>query len=113
MQNIHILKSPDLEIQVSLSPFQVTITFVISFVFSLKGFSVKHFSDTVEYDVMGFLEKNRDTVSKELVNVLRSSKMSLCKQLMEMEEIDTLSADAAKTHTLGGRVVISAARKQV
>lgn len=79
----------------------------------MEGFSVKHFSDTVEYDVMGFLEKNRDTVSKELVNVLRSSKMSLCKQLMEMEEIDTLSADAAKTHTLGGRVVISAARKQV
>ncbi|XP_005184334.1 unconventional myosin-Va isoform X3 [Musca domestica] len=80
--------------------------------FGNTSFSVKHFSDTVEYDVMGFLEKNRDTVSKELVNVLRSSKMSLCKQLMEMEEIDTLSADAAKTHTLGGRVVISAARKQ-
>lgn len=67
----------------------------------------------MEYDVNGFLEKNRDNVSKELVNVIRSSKMSLCKQLMDMEEIDTLSADAAKTHTLGGRVVISAARKQV
>lgn len=67
----------------------------------------------MEYDVNGFLEKNRDTVSKELVNVMRQSKMSLCKQLMEMEEIDTLSADAAKTHTLGGRVVISAAKKQV
>uniref|UniRef100_A0A1I8QA92 Myosin motor domain-containing protein n=1 Tax=Stomoxys calcitrans TaxID=35570 RepID=A0A1I8QA92_STOCA len=79
--------------------------------FGNTSFFVKHFSDTVEYDVYGFLEKNRDTVSKELANVVRSSKMSLCKQLMEMEEIDTLSADAAKTHTLGGRVVISAARK--
>lgn len=67
----------------------------------------------MEYDVNGFLEKNRDTVSKELVNVMRQSKMSLVKQLMEMEEIDTLSVDAAKTHTLGGRVVISAAKKQV
>lgn len=81
--------------------------------FFFLGFFIKHFSDTVEYDVNGFLEKNRDTVSKELVSVMRQSKMSLCKQLMEMEEIDTLSADAAKTHTLGGRVVISAARKQV
>ncbi|XP_023292615.2 unconventional myosin-Va isoform X1 [Lucilia cuprina] len=80
--------------------------------FGNTTFFIKHFSDTVEYDVNGFLEKNRDTVSKELVNVIRQSKMSLCKQLMEMEEIDTLSADAAKTHTLGGRVVISAAKKQ-
>lgn len=67
----------------------------------------------MEYDVNGFLEKNRDTVSKELVNVMRQSKMSLCKQLMDMQEIDTLSADAAKTQTLGGRVVISAAKRQV
>ncbi|KAM7342647.1 dilute class unconventional myosin isoform 2-T2 [Cochliomyia hominivorax] len=81
--------------------------------FGNTSFFIKHFSDTVEYDVNGFLEKNRDTVSKELVNVMRQSKMSLCKQLMEMEEVDTLSADAAKTHTLGGRVVISAAKKQV
>ncbi|GBP09985.1 Unconventional myosin-Vb [Eumeta japonica] len=66
----------------------------------------------MEYDVNGFLEKNRDAVSKELVNVIRQSKMSLCKQLMDMPEIDTLSADAIKTHTLGGRLIISAAKKQ-
>lgn len=58
------------------------------------------------------MEKNRDTVSKELVNVVRSSEMSLCKQLVDMEEIDTLSADVGKT-TIGGRVVISAAKQQV
>ncbi|XP_067632478.1 unconventional myosin-Va isoform X2 [Eurosta solidaginis] len=81
--------------------------------FGTTSFYIKHFSDTVEYDVYGFLEKNRDTVSKELVNVIRQSQMSLCKQLMEMEEIDTLCADAAKVTTLGGRVVISASRQQV
>lgn len=32
---------------------------------------------------------------------------------MDMEEVDTLCADAAKVTTLGGRVVISAARQQV
>uniref|UniRef100_A0A1A9X3S5 Myosin motor domain-containing protein n=1 Tax=Glossina brevipalpis TaxID=37001 RepID=A0A1A9X3S5_9MUSC len=80
--------------------------------FGNASFYIKHFSDSVKYDVFGFLEKNRDTVSKELVNVLRRSQMSLCKQLMELEEIDTLNADASRTQTLGGRVVISASRKQ-
>uniref|UniRef100_A0A1A9USQ1 Myosin motor domain-containing protein n=1 Tax=Glossina austeni TaxID=7395 RepID=A0A1A9USQ1_GLOAU len=80
--------------------------------FGNTSFFIKHFSDCVKYDVIGFLEKNRDTVSKELVNVLRRSQMSLCKQLTELEEIDTLNADASRTQTLGGRVVISASRKQ-
>ncbi|XP_023037684.1 unconventional myosin-Va isoform X3 [Drosophila willistoni] len=80
--------------------------------FGTTSFFIKHFSDTVEYDVNGFLEKNRDTVSKELTNVLAVSNMLLCKQVMELEEVDTLSVDAAKSSTLGGRVVISAGRKQ-
>ncbi|XP_030388121.1 unconventional myosin-Va isoform X2 [Scaptodrosophila lebanonensis] len=80
--------------------------------FGTTSFFIKHFSDTVEYDVNGFLEKNRDTVSKELVSVMGLSSMSLCKQVMALEEVDTLSTDASKTTTLGGRVVISAGRKQ-
>jgi len=39
--------------------------------------------------------------------------MSLAKQVMTLEEIDTLCVDSAKSSTLGGRVVISAGRKQV
>lgn len=62
----------------------------------------------------GFLEKNRDTVSKELTNVLAQSNMLLCKQVMNLEEVDTLGTDTNKiATTLGGRVVISANRKQV
>ncbi|XP_017838589.1 unconventional myosin-Va isoform X5 [Drosophila busckii] len=81
--------------------------------FGTTSFFIKHFSDTVEYDVNGFLEKNRDTVSKELTNVLAQSNMSLCKQVMVLEDVDTLCTDANKnTTTLGGRVVISANRKQ-
>ncbi|XP_017087770.2 unconventional myosin-Va isoform X3 [Drosophila bipectinata] len=80
--------------------------------FGTTSFFIKHFSDTVEYDVNGFLEKNRDTVSKELTQVLCESNMQLVKQVMVLEEIDTLSVDSAKASTLGGRVVISAGRKQ-
>ncbi|XP_023162899.2 unconventional myosin-Va isoform X1 [Drosophila hydei] len=81
--------------------------------FGTTSFFIKHFSDTVEYDVNGFLEKNRDTVSKELTNVLAQSNMLLCKQVMNLEEVDTLGTDTNKiATTLGGRVVISANRKQ-
>lgn len=78
--------------------------------FFFTAFLVKHFSDLVEYDVNGFLEKNRDTVSKELVNVVRQSEMGLCRRLMEMDDEVT---DKASSTSLGGRVVVSASKTQV
>lgn len=71
---------------------------------------MKHFSDTVEYSCNGFLEKNRDTVSKELVNVLRESDMDICRTLMTLDDVDDLNDS---TKHLGGRVVISAAKNLV
>lgn len=78
--------------------------------FGVSSFLVKHFSDLVEYDVNGFLEKNRDTVSKELVNVVRQSEMGLCRRLMEMDDEVT---DKASSTSLGGRVVVSASKTQL
>lgn len=75
------------------------------------AFLVKHFSDTVEYSSMGFLEKNRDTVSKELVNVLRESDLAICRQLMAMDD-DQVPNDGSRK-SLGGRVVISPAKNMV
>lgn len=63
---------------------------------------------------MGFLEKNRDTVSKELVNVLQESLMPLCVKLMELEDVETSKEVGARSsQTLGGRVVISASKSLV
>lgn len=76
----------------------------------LAAFLVKHFSDTVEYSCNGFLEKNRDTVSKELVNVLRESDLEICRKLMALEDIPS---DNDTNKILGGRVVISAAKTVV
>lgn len=74
------------------------------------AFIVRHFSDTVEYTCNGFLEKNRDTISKELVNVLRQSELSICRLLMSLDE----RADAkSKKTALDGRVVISASKQLV
>uniref|UniRef100_T1GEE7 Myosin motor domain-containing protein n=1 Tax=Megaselia scalaris TaxID=36166 RepID=T1GEE7_MEGSC len=64
--------------------------------FGTASFLVKHFSDTVQYTATGFLDKNRDAVSKELVDVVRHSKLNLCKHLMELEENDVLGNAQSK-----------------
>lgn len=76
------------------------------------AFFVKHFSDTVEYDAFSFLEKNRDTVSKELVNVLRESEMDFLRKLMELDDCDDGKQNKSNT-SLSGRVVISASKSLV
>lgn len=78
--------------------------------FFLAAFIIKHFSDTVKYTSNGFLEKNRDTISKELVNVLRDSDLSICRKLMSLSE----TVDQHENNTmLGGRVKINAAKHLV
>lgn len=82
--------------------------------FGTSAFLVKHFSDTVQYESFGFLEKNRDTVSKELVSVIEASDMSFCRHLMFMDEKKDRSSNKEISATLGGpRVIISAAKPQV
>ncbi|KAB7505344.1 Unconventional myosin-Vb [Armadillidium nasatum] len=48
---------------------------------SNTSFIISHFADNVEYESCGFLEKNRDTVSEEHINILRASQLSLVKSL--------------------------------
>lgn len=60
------------------------------------------------------MEKNRDTVSKELVNVLRDSNLELCHKLMELEDAADIGGKDGKLNTaLGGRVVVSASKTLV
>uniref|UniRef100_A0AAY4EQL2 Myosin VC n=1 Tax=Denticeps clupeoides TaxID=299321 RepID=A0AAY4EQL2_9TELE len=42
---------------------------------SSEAFVIQHFADKVEYQCKGFLEKNRDTLYEELVDILRASKV--------------------------------------
>lgn len=77
--------------------------------FGNNGFLIKHFSDTVEYTAHGFLEKNRDTVSKELVGVLKESAMGFCRKLVNLEE-EIMKESLSKDNL---RVVVSAAKVQV
>lgn len=53
--------------------------------FGQQAFLIRHFSDAVQYESRGFVEKNRDHISKELVGVLQMSDMAFCRQLMCLE----------------------------
>uniref|UniRef100_A0A8B9HF62 Myosin VAb n=1 Tax=Astyanax mexicanus TaxID=7994 RepID=A0A8B9HF62_ASTMX len=53
---------------------------------SNKAFIMHHFADRVEYQCEGFLEKNKDTVNEEQINVLKSSKFALLLELFQEED---------------------------
>ncbi|KAG8456838.1 hypothetical protein GDO86_002574 [Hymenochirus boettgeri] len=50
------------------------------------SFIVVHFADMVEYQCDGFLEKNRDTVYEEQINILKASKCPLVADLFQDEK---------------------------
>ncbi|XP_061635923.1 unconventional myosin-Vb [Phyllopteryx taeniolatus] len=50
---------------------------------SNSAFVILHFADTVQYECGGFLDKNRDTVFEELVNVLKASQSELVAELFQ------------------------------
>lgn len=55
--------------------------------FGTSAFLIHHFADLVQYEAVGFLEKNRDTVIEEQIDILRSSQVSFLK-ILEIHFID-------------------------
>ncbi|CAJ1060301.1 unconventional myosin-Vb [Xyrichtys novacula] len=52
---------------------------------SNSAFIVLHFADTVQYEGDGFLDKNRDTVFEELINILKASQSELVAELVQQQ----------------------------
>ena len=46
-------------------------------------FSIAHYAGIVQYDAVGFLEKNRDRLPVEIVNLLRASDSSVVRSLFQ------------------------------
>ncbi|KAM6936965.1 unconventional myosin-Va-like [Xenentodon cancila] len=63
---------------------------------SNRAFIIHHFADKVEYQCVGFLEKNKDTVNEEQINVLKKSKFDL---LLRLFEDDDKTMGSAKKHS--------------
>ncbi|XP_077174240.1 unconventional myosin-Va isoform X4 [Paroedura picta] len=60
---------------------------------SNKAFIIQHFADKVEYQCEGFLEKNKDTVYEEQIQVLKSSKLKMLSELfLDVKAISPTSA---------------------
>ncbi|XP_077354628.1 unconventional myosin-Vb isoform X2 [Festucalex cinctus] len=53
---------------------------------SNTAFIILHFADKVAYECAGFLEKNRDTVYDEQINILKASKLQLVADLFSGED---------------------------
>uniref|UniRef100_A0A8C9WR92 Myosin VC n=1 Tax=Scleropages formosus TaxID=113540 RepID=A0A8C9WR92_SCLFO len=54
---------------------------------SNQAFLIQHFADKVEYQCKGFLEKNRDILPEELVEIMRVSKFHLLSDFFQEEEL--------------------------
>ncbi|CAB1454539.1 unnamed protein product [Pleuronectes platessa] len=53
---------------------------------SNEAFVIQHFADKVEYQCRGFLEKNRDTLYEELVDIMRASEFPFLALFFNEEE---------------------------
>uniref|UniRef100_A0A3B5B7J8 Unconventional myosin-Va-like n=1 Tax=Stegastes partitus TaxID=144197 RepID=A0A3B5B7J8_9TELE len=72
---------------------------------SNRAFIIQHFADKVEYQCDGFLEKNKDTVNEEQINVLKASKFDLLVELFQDEEKAT--SPTGQVQGTGGRTRLS------
>jgi len=48
-------------------------------------FTIQHYAGYVQYDANGFLEKNGDYLSPEIVSLLRQSEISLIRSLFRTQ----------------------------
>ncbi|XP_054842778.1 unconventional myosin-Vb isoform X2 [Eublepharis macularius] len=84
---------------------------------SNTSFIVVHFADKVEYQCDGFLEKNRDTVHEEQINILKASKYPMVADLFHDGKEGKAGAAAgkgasSKVNIRSARPAVKAANKE-
>lgn len=72
--------------------------------FGGSSFIVSHYAMDVDYEVEGFIEKNRDTVPDELVEVLNETTSPFLKDVLELKKVEAVAA-AAQQQFSGTRMV--------
>uniref|UniRef100_A0A3Q3WQY3 Uncharacterized protein n=1 Tax=Mola mola TaxID=94237 RepID=A0A3Q3WQY3_MOLML len=74
------------------------------------AFIIIHFADKVEYQCEGFLEKNRDTVYEEQINILKASQFQLVADLFHEKE-DTGSSKPSKINVRAAKSTPKVSKK--
>ncbi|KAM4602413.1 unconventional myosin-Va [Polymixia lowei] len=79
---------------------------------SNRAFIIQHFADKVEYQCEGFLEKNKDTVNEEQINVLKASKVSVTNAKFDLlvelfQDEDKAISPTGQAPGAGGRTRLS------
>ncbi|XP_051752922.1 unconventional myosin-VIIa isoform X2 [Ctenopharyngodon idella] len=62
-------------------------------------FGIRHFAGVVHYDSKGFLEKNRDALSSDVIQLMQTSSNKLLKQIFH-NEISTTEGKTSTNHTI-------------
>ncbi|XP_008287953.1 unconventional myosin-Vc [Stegastes partitus] len=78
---------------------------------SNEAFVIQHFADKVEYQCRGFLEKNRDALYEELVDLMRGSEFPFLAHFFQEEEQNTASSKTVKVRP--ARPSVKPANKQL
>ncbi|XP_053304206.1 unconventional myosin-Vb isoform X2 [Spea bombifrons] len=78
------------------------------------SFIVVHFADQVEYQSDGFLEKNRDTVYEEQINILKASKYQLVADLFQDDKdaVPPTPAGKSKVNVRPAKPALKSANKE-
>lgn len=76
--------------------------------FGTSSFVINHFADKVQYESNGFLEKNRDTVIEEQINVIKASRNHLVKKLFASTDSQKLAAPGTKVKITAAKPAASA-----
>ncbi|KAH9524024.1 Myosin-IIIb [Bulinus truncatus] len=66
------------------------------------SFSIDHYAGRVEYDAQGFLEKNRDRLPIEIMNIMRLSEDNVVKSLFQTPLTKTGNLQSASIHSSRG-----------
>ncbi|KAI8609855.1 P-loop containing nucleoside triphosphate hydrolase protein [Chytriomyces sp. MP71] len=71
--------------------------------FGQTSFTIKHYATDVTYEIDGFIDKNKDTVSDEMMAALNDSQLEFLKEVCTVEVSPALAVQEVSFGTKGGR----------